>query len=80
MNDTRKVTEVHPCPGFRLKLVFDNYETRYFDVTPYLDKGIFKELRDEQYFRTVAVRYDGVAWPNEQDLSPDTLYMLGRPQ
>lgn len=78
MNEARKVTEVHPCAGFRLKLVFDNKETRYFDVTPYLDKGIFKELRNENYFRKVAVRFDGVAWPNDQDLSPDTLYLLGQ--
>ena len=79
MMNTRKVTGVQPCPGFRLKLEFDNAETRYFDVTPYLDKGIFKELKNEDYFHQVTVRFDGVAWPNHQDLSPDTLYLLGTP-
>jgi len=78
MTTMRKVIDVLPCPSFRLKVTFDNSETRYFDVTPYLDKGIFKELRNEDYFRRVAVRFDGVAWPNHQDLSPDTLYLLGR--
>lgn len=78
MTTMRKVTAVHPCPDFRLKVTFDNNEIRYFDVSPYMDKGIFKELRNETYFKRVAVRFDGVAWPNHQDLSPDTLYLLGR--
>jgi hypothetical protein len=80
MSPMRKVKEVRALPGFQLEVVFDTGETRYFDVTPYLGKGIFKALADEAYFRQVQVKFDGVAWPQEQDLSPDTLYLLGRPE
>jgi len=42
-----KVTQVYPMPNYRLKVWFENDETREFDTTPFLDKGIFKELRNE---------------------------------
>jgi len=75
----RKVIEVYPLPGYQLQVVFDTKEVRYFDVRPYLGKGIFKALANEDYFKRVAVKFDGVAWPDEQDLSPDKLYIVGRP-
>lgn len=77
MNDTPKVIAVHPRAGYVLHVVFANGGSRYFDVALYLEKGVFKELRDTAYFNRVHVRFDGVAWPHGQDLSPDTLYLKG---
>jgi hypothetical protein len=74
----RKVIEVHPQPGFCLKIVFDNKETKLFDVTPYMELGIFKELKNIEYFNKVTIKFSSVSWPNEQDFSPDTLYLLGK--
>ena len=76
----RKVLDVQPQPHYWLKITFDNNETKFFDVAPYLDKGIFKELKNDEYFRKVTVKFDSIAWPNEQDFSPDTLYLLGKNQ
>jgi hypothetical protein len=55
-------------------------ETKVVDVTPYLNKGVFKELRDEKYFRRVRIIFGGVEWPHKQDLSAETLYARGRKQ
>tara|TARA_B110000977_G_C10978135_1_gene455041 strand:+ start:957 stop:1127 length:171 start_codon:yes stop_codon:yes gene_type:complete len=49
-----------------------------FDVAPYLDKGIFSELKDENYFKQVKVAFGSAEWPNDQDFSKDTIYLLGR--
>jgi hypothetical protein len=49
--------------GYQLKLLFGNGETRIFDVTPYLDKGIFRQLREENYFRQVRTAFGSVQWP-----------------
>ena len=76
---TPKITHVEARPGHNLRLVFENGEARLFDVTPYLDKGVFRELRDEAYFRRVRPVWGGVEWPHEQDLSADTLYCAGTP-
>ena len=74
-----QVTQVEPMPNYRLKIWFENDETREFDATPFLDKGIFKELKNESYFKQVRVAFGSIEWPNEQDFSKDTLYLLGMP-
>lgn len=74
MNPT--VISVEPQAYFRLKLTFSNDEIRLFDVSPFLDKGVFKELQNESYFKQVRVAFGCVEWPHEQDFSKDTLYCL----
>lgn len=66
---TPNITHLEPLPSHRLHVRFANEEARVFDVTPYLDKSIFQELRDEAYFRKVRPVWGGVEWPHEQDLS-----------
>lgn len=70
-----KVSKVEALPNYRLKLSFDNGEVRVFDVTPYISKGIFQALQSVDYFEQVKPFFGGVQWPQEQDLSPDTLYL-----
>jgi len=75
MNPNVKTAEA--MPNYKLKLQFSNDECKEFDVTPFLDKGIFSELKNEDYFNQVRVSFGSVEWPNEQDFSKDTLYLLG---
>jgi hypothetical protein len=70
-----KVIAVKANDDFSLDLKFDDGSTRRFDVKPYLDYGIFKELKDENYFKRVKVALGTVQWPNEQDISPETLFL-----
>jgi len=71
----RKVVAVRANDDFSLDLKFDDGSVRRFDVTPYLEYGIFKELKDKNYFERVKVAFGTVQWPNEQDISPETLYL-----
>ena len=77
MNPT--VQSVEPLHNYQLKIAFDNGDQRLFDVSPFLEKGIFRELKDESYFKSVRVVFGSIEWPNEQDFSYDTLYILGKP-
>jgi len=72
-----KVKQVEPMPNYRLKVEFENNEIKEFDTTPFLEKGIFTELKNEEYFNQVKVAFGSIEWPNEQDFSKDTLYLLG---
>ena len=72
---THKITKVTPREDFTLLLLFDSGEQKLFDVSLYLDKGIFKELHDLNYFRQVKPFFGGVSWPHEQDFSADTRYL-----
>ena len=68
------VKEVKYIDNYKLILTFENNEVKLFDMIPYLDKGIFQELKDENLFKAVKVSFDSIEWPNEADIDPETLY------
>ena len=70
-----RVKAVKPIPDYTLILLFTNGESRAFDVRPYLDKGIFRELKDLRNFNSVKPFLGSVQWRNGQDFCPDTLYL-----
>jgi hypothetical protein len=70
-----RVKVVKPNPDYTLTLTFTNDEVKIFDVKPYLDKGIFKELKDKSLFNSVKPFLGSIQWKNEQDFCPDTLYL-----
>jgi len=70
-----RVKDVKPNPDYTLTLTFVNGEVKVFDVKPYLDKGIFRELKDKGLFNSVKPFLGSIQWRNGQDLCPDTLYL-----
>lgn len=70
-----RVVAVQPNPDFTLTLTFTNGEVRLFDVKPYLDRGIFSELKAPRVFNTVRPFLGSIQWQNGQDFCPDTLYI-----
>lgn len=70
-----RVRTVSAKQGYTLEITFTNGEVGSYDCRPLLDFGVFKELKDEAYFRQVQVVNGTVAWPHEQDICPDTLYV-----
>lgn len=73
------VTAAKPLEDFELLLTFANGEQRIFDAKPYLDKGVFKHLRERNAFMGARVVSGSVEWPGEIDLSYDTLYLQSQP-
>jgi len=74
-----RVKAVRPNPDYTLTLVFANDEVRSFDVKPYLDKGIFRELKDMRAFNSVRPFLGSIQWQNGQDFCYDTLYLDSAP-
>lgn len=72
------IKDVKALEGYKLLLTFENDEVREFDMTDYLDRGIFKELRDYRLFRQVKVSFDSIEWPNGADFDPELLYESSR--
>lgn len=68
------VKEVIPQKNYTLVLTFENGEKREFDMKPFLEIGIFKELIDIDLFYTVKTNYDSIEWANEADFDPEILY------
>lgn len=70
-----RVSAVTANPDYTLTLTFTNGEVRVFDVKPYMDKGIFSELRDRSEFNSVQPFLGSIQWRRGQDFCPDTLYL-----
>jgi hypothetical protein len=71
----KRVTTARANDDFTLDLEFGDGVIRRFDAKPYLDKGIFVDLKDLAYFKKVNVAHGTVHWENEQDFAPETLYL-----
>src|SRR3972149_855926 len=70
-----RVKAVVPNPDYTVTLVFTNDEVKAFDVKPYLQIGIFRELQDLPLFNSVKPFLGSIQWKNGQDFCPDTLYL-----
>lgn len=59
---------------------FATGERRRYDVSPLLDKGIFRRIQEADAFMAVHVdEMGGIVWEAGPDLSRDTVYLGGKP-
>lgn len=67
------VKTVKPLSDFRIYVEVEDGRKGVFDLKPYLNHGVFRELRNVHYFNRVGILFGAVTWPNEQDIAPETL-------
>ena len=67
------VKTVKPLPDYRIYVETEGGQRGIFNMTPYLDHGVFRELKDLAYFNRVGVVLGAVTWPHAQDIAPETL-------
>ena len=70
-----RVKKVKPNDDYTLILTFTNDEVKIFDMKPYMNIGIFKELQDTSKYNSVRPILGSIQWQTGQDLCPDTLYL-----
>lgn len=54
----KSIIQVKPLSDYMLQLTFEDNSVRKFDVKPYLDIGIFSELKDINLFNSVHIAYE----------------------
>jgi len=67
------IIKANPLDDYKIEILTSGGITGVFDVKPYLRGTAFKELENQAYFRLVRPAHHGIMWPNEQDLSSDTI-------
>lgn len=67
------VKTVRPLDDYRIHVELEDGSKGLFDLKPWLDHGLFRELRDIHYFNQVNVVLGAVTWPHAQDIAPETL-------
>jgi hypothetical protein len=73
------VKQVVPHDDFLLLIDFDNGERAWLDMKPFLDFGVFRQLKDCALFRQVRVSFDTIQWDSGADLDPEFVYEKSRP-
>ena len=68
------IKQVTPQENYTLHLVFATGEKKIFDCKPLLNQGIFRRLKDFSYFKKAHIVGPTVAWDDELDLAPESLY------
>jgi Protein of unknown function (DUF2442) len=74
----KKVISAKANDDFTLDLQFDDGAHKRFDAKPYLDFPVFRELKNLENFKQIKIAFGTVQWRNEQDISPETLYLEGK--
>ena len=49
-----------------------------FDAKPYLDYPVYQKLKNLKHFKNIKIVFSTVQWEDEQDISPETLYLEGK--
>lgn len=70
----KEVIKVEPLKDYKLLLTFNNNEKKIKDMKPYLDKGVFKKLKNINFFNTVEIKYGTISWGENIDMCADSLY------
>jgi hypothetical protein len=76
---TPDIIEAQATKDFDLLLTFADGAQRRFSMLPYLQYPAYEALRRPEKFAQVHIANGTVAWDDNTDMSPDTLYLLGQP-
>ncbi|MBR0350674.1 MAG: DUF2442 domain-containing protein [Clostridia bacterium] len=69
-----RIIDVKALENYRILVIYQNGEKRIKDMKPYLEKGVFKKLKDVDFFNSVKVAFGTVTWGEEIDLCADSIY------
>lgn len=71
----RRAVAVKAMDNYLLLVKFDNGEQKVYNCFPLLKNGLFSELNDINFFRTVHIDDMGiVCWDDATDINPYELY------
>lgn len=73
------VVKVEARADYKLYLEFENGEKRVFDMTPFMEKKPFVQLKGSSLFTKASVECGTVIWPGNIDIAPETLYDRSAP-
>jgi hypothetical protein len=81
MRSTPLLTEAEPLDGYTVRVRFEDGTSGEVNLSYLVDYGgVFEPLRDLDLFRQLRADPEAgtIAWPNEADIAPETLYALAR--
>ena len=71
-----EVIKAEYIDGYRIKLWFNNNVAKVVDLKSSLKGIVFEPLKDLDFFKRFAVKYNTVEWENGADFAPEFLLSL----
>ena len=72
-----EVTKAEYLDVYRVKLLFNNGETRIADLSQSLNGTVFAPLKDIEFFKRFEIKFNTIEWENGADFAPEYLYEIG---
>jgi len=72
-----EVSKAEYLDNYRIKLMFNNGDTKTVDLQNELSGSVYEPLRQLDYFKQFSVKYNTVEWENGADYAPEYLYSIG---
>lgn len=69
-----RIKRVETTDNYEIIVEFENGEKRIKDMKPYLEKGVFKPLKNKRFFNDVKIKYGTVCWGEDIELCADSIY------
>lgn len=73
------VKEVKPTKDYKLIITFSNDEKRIYNAKQLLEKKIYNELKNINFFLNARVECGTVVWNDNIDIAPEHLYECSIP-
>jgi len=74
-----KIQQFSILEGLKMKVKFNNGETRVVDLTNELKGEVFEPLRNQEFFRQAYLtEWHVIEWPNGADFAPEFLFEIGQ--
>ena len=70
----REIVNVEVLPNYELLLTFDNKVKKIKDMKPYLEHGVFRKLKEKEFFNKVKISFGTISWGEDIDMCADSLY------
>ena len=71
-----EITKAEYLDGYRVKLLFNNGETKIVDLSQSLNGAVFAPLKDIEYFKRFSIKFNTIEWENGADFAPEYLYEI----
>jgi len=66
--------QIASLSDYLLLIEFDDGETRYLDVKPFLERSWFLRLRDQDFFKKVHADGCSISWDGVIGISPEEVW------
>ena len=72
-----EVVKADYLDGYKVKLLFNNGETKVVDLGSSLNGIVFEPLKNLDYFQNFSIKFNTIEWENGADFAPEYLSEIG---